>query len=110
MIELSKEDKKAAREILRRGILHRHAQWQEEMRDLLDKPYNKGENEYDRNMQITGKSREFYKEAMEMEDYYRGSQMIFGLAQLYHGQYLTDEDLEPLSEEAIASVRFLGQH
>ncbi len=33
-MELSKEDKRLAKDIIRRGILHRHARWQEQLRSL----------------------------------------------------------------------------
>ncbi len=106
-MELSKEDKRLAKDIIRRGILHRHAQWQEELRKLLDKPLNEKCNEYDRSMQITDKSRKFYKEAMEMEDYYRNSMLLIGLANLYYRKHITDEDLSPLSDEVKQAIAVL---
>lgn len=42
MTELTKKEKRATKEIIRKGILHRHAQWQRELRELLEKPF--GEN------------------------------------------------------------------
>lgn len=35
MIELNKSEKRAAKDLIRKGILHRHAQWQQELRELL---------------------------------------------------------------------------
>ncbi len=106
-MELSKEDKRLAKDIIRKGILHRHAQWQEEMRKLLDKPLSEKCNEYDRSMQITDKSRKFYKEAMEMEDYYRPTMLLTGLAALYLHKHITDEDLSPLSDEVKQAIAVL---
>lgn len=68
MIELTKSDKRAAKDLIRKGILHRHAQWQQELRELLNKPYSEDGNEFDRSLEITDKARNFYKEAMMMED------------------------------------------
>ncbi len=106
-MELSKEDKRTAKDIIRRGILHRHAQWQQELRKLLDKPFEDGSNEYDRSMMITNTARKFYKEAMTMEEYYRNTMLLAGLANLYHYNHITDEDLAQLSEEAQQAVHFL---
>ncbi len=96
-----------AKDIIRRGILHRHTQWQEELRKLLDKPLSEKCNEYDRSMQITDKSRKFYKEAMEMEDYYRNTMLLEGLANLYYRKYITDEDLSNLSDEVKQAIAVL---
>jgi hypothetical protein len=98
MEELTKSEKRAAKDVIRKGILHRHAQWQNELRMLLDKPLAENENVFDRNMEITNKARLFYKEAERMEDFYRNSQLLIGLSYLYHDGHLTDEDLESLSE------------
>lgn len=103
-MELSKEDKRLAKEIIRRGILHRHAQWQEELRKLLDTPLNEKCNEYDRSMQITDKARKFYKEAMGMEEYHRPSMLLTGLAKLYFNKHITDEDLTDLSDQAKQAI------
>ena len=97
-MELTKDDKRIAKDIIRRGILRRHAQWQQELRKLLDKPFAENNNEYDRSMQITAKARKFYKEAMGMEEYYRNSMLLMGLANLYYRHLITDDDLAELSE------------
>ena len=97
-MELTKDDKRIAKDIIRRGILRRHAQWQQELRKLLDKPFAENNNEYDRSMQITAKARNFYKEAMELEEYYRNSMLLIGLANLYYRHLITDDDLAELSE------------
>lgn len=75
----------------------RHAQWHGELKALLDSPLGDG-NEFDRSMIITDKARNFYKEAMRMEDYYRNSMIEIGLAILYHDGYLSDLDLLTLPE------------
>ncbi len=111
-MEISKEDKRVAENLIRRGILHRHAQWQEELRKLLDTPLDEKCNEYDRSMQITDKACKFYtckfyKEAMEMEDYHRPSMVLTGLANLYYRKHITDEDLSGLSDEVKQAITVL---
>ena len=106
-MELSKTDKQLAKEIIRRGILHRHAQWQQELRELLDRPFDENKNEFDRSLQITNEARKFYKEAMEMEDYYRNSMLLTGLANLYYRHLITDDDLAELSEEIKQSIHMI---
>lgn len=61
MIELTKNEKRAAKDLIRKGILRRHAQWQQEFRELLNKPYGEDGNEFDRSLEITEKARKFYK-------------------------------------------------
>lgn len=106
-MELSKEDKLSAKDIIRRGILHRHAQWQQELRELLDKPLDEDGTEFDRSMQITDNARKFYKEAMTMEDYFRNAMLLTGLANLYYHKHVTDDDLAELSEELQQAIHFL---
>ena len=106
-MELTKADKRLAKDIIRQGILRRHAQWQQELRELLDRPLDENKNEYDRSLQITDEARKFYKEAMEMEDYCRNSMLMIGLANLYHRHLITDDDLAKLSEEIRQSIHLL---
>ena len=90
MRELTKGEKKQVKELLRKGILRRHAQWQSELRELLDKPFDDEiGNEFDRSMLITDKVRKFYKEAMQ----------IIGLLNLLHDGYLTGEDIAGLPDD-----------
>lgn len=100
MIELTKGEKKQVKELLRKGILKRHAQWQSELREMLDRPFDDEiGNEFDRSMAITDMARKFYKEAMQMEDYYRNSMLIIGLLNLLHDGYITGEDIAILPED-----------
>lgn len=109
-MEFCNTDKRLAKDIIRRGVLHRHAQWQQELRELLDKPFDENSNEYDRSLQITNEARKFFKEAMEMEDYYRNSMLLTGLANLYCRHLITDNDLAELSEEIKQSIRLILNH
>ena len=109
-MELTEADKRLAKDIIKRGVLRRHAQWQQELRELLDKPFDENKNEFDRSLQITNEARKFYKEAMEMEDYYRNSMLLTGLANLYYRHFITDDDLAELSEEIKQSIHSLLDH
>ena len=99
MRELTKEEKKQAKELLKKGILRRHAEWHGEIRDLLDRPHDSEIfNEFDRSMMITDKARKFYKEAMQLEDYYRNSLLPSGLVILFRDGYLTADDIATLPD------------
>lgn len=107
MRELTKSEKRIAKDIIRRGILRRHAQWQQELRVLLDKPLPEGSNEFDRSLEITNIARNFYKEAMKMEDYYRNNLMASGLANLYEDNHITDDDIAELPEDIRQTMRLI---
>lgn len=104
MKEFTKSEKQAAEALIRRGILHRHAQWHKEMRELLDKPYGE-DNEFDRSMEITKLARDFYKEAMMMEDYYRTSNLEIGIARLFQDGHILAEDIDSLPETVAQDVK-----
>ena len=93
-------------DIIQCGILRRCDQWIQEMKDLLDSDIPESENVFDRCMEVTKRSRNFFKEAMRREDYYRNTMLLNGAAELLHSGYLTMEDLKPLPEEVQATIRF----
>lgn len=100
MRELTKSEKKQAKELLKKGILKRHSEWHNEMRELLDRPFDSEiGNDFDRSMMLTDKARRFYKEAMQMEDYYRNTMLAIGLLNLYREGYLTCEDITELPDD-----------
>lgn len=100
MRDLTKSEKKQIKDLLKIGILRRHAEWQNELRELLSRPFdNEIGNEFDRTMAITDTARKFYKEAMQMEDYYNNSMLLISLLNLLHGGYLTKDDIFSLPEE-----------
>lgn len=104
MEELTKSEKRASKELIRRGILHRHAQWQDELRMLMDKPLDEGENAFDRSMKITLMAHKFYKEAMDMEDFYRNSRLLIALHYLYREGHISEEDIASLPENIAQKV------
>ncbi len=105
MTEMTKIDKQAAKDIIRKGILHRHAQWHQELKALLSRPYSGAENEYDRSMEIMDKARKFNKEAMLMEEYYNSNNLLFGLAALYRNGHISIAEIETLPDKVSTAVR-----
>lgn len=100
MRELTKAEKRQAKDVIRIGILRRHAEWLRELRELLDQPYDEETNEFDRSMTVTDKSRKFYKEAMGMEQFYNNTMLIGGLTRLlYDGYIFSQSDSLTLSTE-----------
>lgn len=100
MIELTKAEKKLAKELIKKGILKRHAEWHREIRELLDRPFDDEiRNEFGKSMILTDKARKFFKEAMWMEDFYRRQRLVFGLRELFQEGYLTAEDVAVLPDD-----------
>ena len=50
-------------------------------------------------MEVTKRSRDYYKEAMEREDYYRNSKIEIGVGSLFSQEYLTEQDFVECREE-----------
>lgn len=99
MREFTKAERRQMKDILKVGILRRHAEWQNKLKALLDEPLAEDENEFSRSMQITDMARKFYKEAMKMEDYYRTSLIESGIIYLLMDGYLLFGDFSVLSED-----------
>ena len=57
-------------------------------------------------MEVTKRSRDYYKEAMEREDYYRNTMMLSGTGVLLAEGYLTLEDIKDCREEVQTSIKF----
>jgi hypothetical protein len=104
-MELTKTDKRQLTEIIRRGILCRCEEWLKETAELIDKPYDGEENAFDRCMEVTKRSRDYFKEAMRREDYYRNTMMLSGAGVLLAEGYLTLEDIKECREEVQAAIR-----
>lgn len=114
MIELTKAEKKLAKELIKKGILKRHAEWHREILELLDRPFDDEiRNEFGKSMILTDKARKFFKEAMWMEDFYRRQRLVFGLRELFQEGYLTAEDVavlpDDLRERGTEQDRFLDK-
>lgn len=105
-MELSKTDKKQLREIIKRGILRRCEEWLRQTASLIASDYGENENAFDRCMEVTKRSRDYYKEAMRREDYYSGSMVEIGVTELLHAGYLTEDDLAELRDEVRSRILF----
>ena len=105
-MELTKADKRQLKDIIRRGILRRCEEWLKEMSELINKEYGDEENAFDRCMEVTKRSRDYFKEAMRREDYYRNTMMLSGTGVLLAEGYLTLEDIKDCREEVQTSIKF----
>lgn len=92
-MELSKTERRIAKEIIKTGILRRHHEWLNDIATLIKSPYTADTNAFDRSMEITKRARDFYKEAMRMEEFYRNSQIELAIVLLLREGYLTQDDL-----------------
>lgn len=104
-MELTKADKRQLNEIIRRGILRRCEEWLKETSELINKEYGDDENAFDRCMEVTKRSRDYFKEAMRREDYYRNTMMLSGAGVLLAEGYLTLKDVTDCREEVQAAIR-----
>ena len=99
IMELTKQDQRVLRDVIRIGILRRCEEWLNETSALINKESTDEENAFDRCMEITRRSRDFYKEAMNRENYYRNTMIELGIENLLSEGYLTEEDFKDCREE-----------
>ena len=104
-MELTKADKRQLKDIIQRGILRRCEEWLKETSELINKEYGDDENAFDRCMEVTKRSRDYFKEVMLREDYYRNTIMLSGAGVLLAEGYLTLEDIKECREEVQTSIR-----
>ena len=97
---LSKSEYRTAKDVLKVGILRKHEQWQQELRELLDRPFDDEiGNAFDRSWMITKKSRDWFKELNRMEEWYKKDFIALYVRAMYQDGTLTDDDIAPLSDE-----------
>lgn len=104
-MELTKADMAQLKGLIKRGILRRCEQWLKETSQLINEEYDEQENAFDRCMEIAKRSRDFYKEAMQREDYYNNSMMLSGASVLLAEGYLLTEDIAECRDEVQAAIR-----
>ena len=104
-MELTKADKRQLKDIIRRGILRWCEEWLKETSELISKEYGEDENAFDRCMEVTKRSRDYFKEAMGREDYYRNTMIELGVYVLLREGYLTFEDLTELRPEVQSDIK-----
>lgn len=105
---ITKPERKKLVAIIKRGILRHCEEWLDETCKIISKEYDGEENAFDRCMEITLRSKKFYKEAMRREDYYRNSQLIIGASKLLAEGYLTEEDIVECDDEVRNRILFLS--
>ena len=98
-MELTKQDRRVLKDIIRVGILRRCEEWLHETSALINKEYEGEENAFVRCMEVTKHSRDFFKEAMRREDFYRNTMMELGIENLLFEGYLTEKDFKDCREE-----------
>ena len=104
-MELSKTVKRQMKDIIRQGILRRCEEWLKETSEFINKEYGKEENAFDRCMEVTKRSRNYFKEAMRREDYYRNTMLLSGAGELLANGYLTLDDFKDVRPEIQDAVR-----
>lgn len=104
-MELTKADKRQLKEVIRKGILRRCEEWLRETAALINREYKGEENAFDRCMEVTKRSRDYYKEAVRREDYYRNTMLLSGAGELLVNGYITMEDIGDCRPEVQAAIR-----
>ena len=104
-MKLTKADKRQLHDLVKRGVLRRCEKWLKETADLINKEYGEDENAFDRCMEITKRSHDYFKEAMRREDYYRNSMLLMGVDELLTNGYLTIDDFKDCRPEIQEKVR-----
>lgn len=107
-MELTKKQKKELKELIKVGINRGCQKWLDETVALIQEPYD-GDNAWDRSMQITKRSREYFKETMRREDtLYRNDWLLFSVAALLNEGNLTIEDIQLFGEDITAAVMLIA--
>ena len=104
-MELTKADKRQLQEVIRKGILRRCEEWLKEAAALINRQYDGEENAFDRCMEVTKRSRDYYKEAVRREDYYRNTMLLSGAGELLAKGYITMDDIGVCRPEVQAAIR-----
>lgn len=105
-VVFSKEERKIAKEILKKGILSYHQNWQDGIAALIQSPYSEDENAYSRSLEITQRAKDFYKEAMRLENFYDKTLLASGIAMFLADGNLKEEDLNELPTETQKHLLF----
>lgn len=104
-MELSKKDKKTAREIIDSGLLREFANGLSEADKIIEKWKNKQKDNREAYYSLYSHIKKFDKHIAQRYDRVTGSTYLFVIAgQLYDG-IISDDDLENFSEEAKQAVK-----
>ena len=91
--------------IIHQGILRRCEEWLKETVEIINKDYVGEENAFDRCMEITKRSRNYFKEATRRENYYNNTMLLSGAGELLANGYLTLDDFKDVRPEIQDAVR-----
>lgn len=104
-MELTKAEKRQLQGVIQRGVLRRCEEWLRETAAIINREYEGEENAFDRCMEITKRSHNFYKEAARRENYYRNTMLLSGVGELLTNGYLAMDDLKDFRPEVQAAIR-----
>ena len=99
MIELSKSNRRIAREILDKGLQNEFASGLRDFEKIIAEKDIKGQSPQETYQALYRKVKNFDKHIASRYDYMKGSNYVLIIAcQLIDG-YITETDIEPLAEE-----------
>lgn len=104
-MELSKSDKKAAREIIEKGLQQEFASGLQQFSDILDKWDKNAPNHRNVYHQVYKSVKDFDKHIASRYDGMRGSDYLFIIAAQLSEAIINDEDLINLSPEAKNTIK-----
>ena len=106
-MELSKSDKKAAREIIEKGLQQEFAKGLFDVDTILDGWKNKQTNNQDTYHKLYKKIIDFDKQIAKRYDRMTGSTYLFIIAGQLVDEFITENDLNGLSGEVKAIVKLI---
>jgi len=107
-MELSKSDKKAAREIIEKGLQQEFAKGLFDADTILDGWKNKRTNNRDTYHKLYKKIIDFDKHIARRYDRMTGSTYLFIIAGQLNDEVISENDLNGLSGQVIAAVKMIA--
>jgi hypothetical protein len=108
-MELSKKDKRTAREIIDKGLQADYAKGLKQFDDILHEWKNKTLSNREAYMKLYSNVRKYDKHIARRYNYMTGSYYLYVLAgQLYDG-LISPDDLQNFSDEIINSIKKLAE-
>ena len=107
MIELSKKDKKAIREIIEKGLMKEFEKGLEKTEKIISNWRNQKEDNRETYHKLFKHIRTFDKHIAQRYDDMRGSNYIYIVAAQLHENLIDEEDLKMLSDETANSINLI---